>query len=80
MFLCESFYAFMNIVFKVCVNNKKYNFQIHVLLEACMGFLCANKAMLHYEICVQLIEIIKNNGIHVSRVLEHLEIKVNKEL
>jgi hypothetical protein len=34
---CESINAFMNIVFKVYVNNKKYKFQIHVLLEACMG-------------------------------------------
>jgi hypothetical protein len=34
---CEWINAFMNIVFKVYVNNKKYKFQIHVLLEACMG-------------------------------------------
>jgi hypothetical protein len=43
-------------------------------------FLCANKAMLHYEICVQLIEIVENNDTHVSRVLGHLEIKVNEAL
>jgi lipid-A-disaccharide synthase-like uncharacterized protein len=38
-------------------------------------FFCANKAMLHYEICVQLIEIIKNNDTDIPRVFWHLKLK-----
>jgi hypothetical protein len=73
--ICQNF-LFLNVnhlmhlwifFLRYVLTTKKYNFQIHFLLEACMGyflpyagvFLCANKAMLHYEICVQLIEIIK---------------------